>query len=74
MGKRVVWNESMLGYIREHYANEPACDIAEVLGISDKTVSVKAREMGLKKSPDFDKHSYCGRYTHKYGYKNNRLI
>ena len=69
MGKRVVWTKEMLNYIREHYPNEPACDIADVLGVVDTTVSNKAKEMGLKKSPDFDKRKFCGRYTHKYGYK-----
>ncbi len=71
MGKIVVWTEEMLNYIREHYPNEPASDIAEVLSVADTTVSNKAKEMGLKKSPTFNVHNYSGRYTHKYGFKNN---
>ena len=69
MGKRVTWTEEMLDYIRKHYPNEPAGDVAEALGITDTTVGKMAKKMGLKKSPDFDAHKYTGRYTHKYGYK-----
>lgn len=70
MGRRVLWTDAMLDYLRTHYADEPACDIADVLGVASTTVSNKARELGLVKSSSFDAHSYMGRYTHKYGYKN----
>lgn len=65
MNKRITWTEEKLRYLREHFAAEPACDIADALGCSTYTVSKKARELGLTKSPDFRRTSYIGRYVKK---------
>ena len=67
MRKKIT--SEMLDYIREHYADEPASDIADVLGVSGTTVSKLAKKMELKKSSGFNKHKYHGRYTHKGEYK-----
>ena len=65
----IIWTAEKLEYLRVHYADEPACDIADVLGVASTTVSNKAKELGLVKSSSFDVHRYMGRYTHKYSYK-----
>lgn len=60
------WTDAELSYLREHYANEPRCDIAYHLHLSDGTVKKKAIEMGLKKSASFSTASYAGRYVRNY--------
>ena len=57
------WTESDIAYLREHFPNEPAGDIADVLGCSDATVRDLARKLGIEKSPSFMRGAYSGRYV-----------
>ena len=43
------WSESMLDYLRRNYATTLNAEIAEHLGMSERTIIRKAREMGLEK-------------------------
>ena len=62
---KIDWTEEKLQYIREHYPTETAQDIADVLGCSDCTVNVKAKELGVCKAPSFRKSDFQGRYVKK---------
>ena len=62
---KIDWTEEKLQYIRYHYPTETAQDIADVLGCSDCTVNVKAKELGVSKSPSFRKSDFQGRYVKK---------
>lgn len=63
MGKRFEWTDEKIQYLMEHFPTETADDIADVIGCSDSTVSYKAKQLGLEKSPDFHKWNYIGRYV-----------
>ena len=63
MSKKFDWTEERLQYLIEHFPNECGADIADVIGCSATTVCVKARSLGLKKSPDFHTWNYMGRYV-----------
>ena len=63
MTKKFDWTEEKLAYLREHFPTDSADDIADVIGCSDSTVSLKAKQLGLEKSPDFHKWNYIGRYV-----------
>ena len=67
---KIDWTEEKLQYIREHYPTETAQDIADVLGCSDCTVNVKAKELGVVKAPTFRKSNFHGRYVKKGRLKN----
>lgn len=58
-----IWTEENLRYLREHYPTEAACDIADAIGCSSASVSVKARALGLTKDPSFKTSHFIGRYT-----------
>ena len=51
--KRHQWTDAELSYLRANYADMPCCDMKEVLGLNESTISKKARELGLQKSRDF---------------------
>lgn len=61
-----AWTGEELSYLMEHYPNEPTCDIAQHLRLSEGTVKKKADQMCLKKSPSYSKASYSGRYVRNY--------
>ena len=65
-GRRSKWSEDQVAYLREHYADEPTCDIAEYLGTSPGTVKRMAEELGLKKSDSFNRYGYAGRLVRNY--------
>ena len=60
------WSEESLSYLREHFAMTSSGDIADHLGISDTSVRNKARELGLEKSPEWNKQAYHNRYVSRY--------
>lgn len=62
MNNKIVWTESKLQYLIEHYPTDTANDIADVIGCSDFSVSRKAKELGIRKSPDFKRWNFIGRY------------
>jgi predicted transcriptional regulator len=64
--KKRPWSEYELNYLMEHFPHESAVDIGEHLGISNVMISNKAREMGLKKAPDYDRRKYDFRYVRNY--------
>lgn len=63
------WSNEEIAYLKEHYPFMPACDIADYLGVSNTTVSNKARELGLKKSESYNPKDFLCRHVKIY--KNN---
>lgn len=49
MKKGQEWTNSQLGYLKEHYPNERAEDIAVVIGKTKSSVQHKAHRLGIKK-------------------------
>lgn len=64
--ERIVWTDDMLEYLRKHFPTEPAGDIAEALGVSDTTIRLKARALGIEKSKDFKTKDYMYRIVKNY--------
>ena len=50
---RIFWNGNMLSMMRRHYHNTLNRELAEMLGVSERSVTRKAREMGLEKDKGF---------------------
>lgn len=65
-GSKLDWSEYQLNYLRNHFATMSASDIADELGISPSTISLKAKELGLVKSPSWSKKNYNNRYVSNY--------
>lgn len=68
-GRSTIWTEQSIRILREMYPTNCAQDIADVIGCSDCTVNYKAREMGLRKAPGYNRNDYCYRFTRKGRYK-----
>ena len=47
--------------LREHYPHLPTRAIAQALGVTERRVYAKAKNMGLKKTPEFLTSDYVGR-------------
>ena len=64
---RIFWNGNMLSIMRRHYHNTLNRELAEMLGVSERSVTRKAREMGLgypggfTKGMKFRGNQYTGR-------------
>jgi len=50
---RVFWSENMLSTLKRHYHNTINRELAEILGISQRCVGRKAKELDLKKDKEF---------------------
>lgn len=50
---RIFWNGNMLSIMRRHYHNTLNRELAEMLGVSERSVTRKVREMGLEKDKSF---------------------
>lgn len=50
---RIFWSRDMLDYLRQHYATTLNEELAGCLGVSVRTMIRKARELGLKKDPEW---------------------
>lgn len=50
---RIFWNGNMLSIMRRYYHNTINQELAEMLGVSERSVTRKARELGLEKDKDF---------------------
>lgn len=46
---RIFWNQQMLEFLSKNYATMLNSELAEWLGVSERTTVRKARELGLKK-------------------------
>ena len=64
-GKSKIWTDENLKTLRRLYPTMTAGDIADIIGCSDCTVSLKAKELGLKKDKGFATNNFYGRYTGK---------
>ena len=60
------WTDVELSYLSDHFPYEPVTDISYALGLSQPTVSKKARELGLVKSKDYSIRSFQHRYVKDY--------
>ena len=49
----IAWSENMLSLMRRHFATTTNDDMADMLGVSPRTVVRKARQMGLDKDKDW---------------------
>lgn len=75
MSNPIIWTAEKLEILRDLYPTTPANDIADRIGCSDCTVLKKAKELGLKRDPSFDRNHFIGRYTRnrgKYNIYSNR--
>ncbi|WP_369952372.1 HNH endonuclease signature motif containing protein [Ralstonia syzygii] len=61
MMPRRAWSEAELELLRQNYADSRAEDIARAVGRPVRVVYNKARQLGLKKSPEFYAGSQSGR-------------
>lgn len=54
-GKKVSihWNANMLSMLHRYYPNTKNTEVAELLGVSVKTLNRKVKELGLKKDADY---------------------
>lgn len=50
---RIYWNGNMLSILKRHFPYTRNEEVASMLGVSPRTVTRKARELGLEKDPDF---------------------
>ena len=50
---RIFWNGNMLSIMQRHYHNTINRELAEMLGVSERSVTRKARELGLEKDKEF---------------------
>lgn len=50
---RIFWNANMLSILHRYYPNTKNREIAEMLGVSPRTVTRKAHELHLEKSHEF---------------------
>lgn len=63
---KIDWSSGADAYIKAHYPYESAVDIADHLGMSDTTVSQRAKKLGLKKDKSYDRANYRNRYVKGY--------
>ena len=64
--RRYEWTPEKDDYLREHYPDEAACDIAEHLGTCYGVVKKRADELGLKKSEGFNTYQFHNRWVKDY--------
>lgn len=50
---RIHWSKDMLDYLRRHYSTTLNKEMSECLGVSQRTMIRKARELGLEKDPEW---------------------
>jgi hypothetical protein len=67
---RIFWNQTMLDYLRSHYATTKNEELSEWLGVSIRTIRRKARELGLEKDRQWltgvwDEHRTVAHIVHR---------
>ena len=55
---RILWTGNMLSLLKRYYPTTRNEELAELIGVSPRTVTRKARELGLVKDPDWLKEVY----------------
>jgi hypothetical protein len=55
---RIYWSKDMTDFLRRQYATTTNQELAECLGLSQRTITRKARELGLKKDADWLRDVY----------------
>lgn len=50
---RIYWSGNMISILQRHFPNTKTKEVAEMLGVSSRTVIRKARELGIEKDKDF---------------------
>lgn len=62
-GKKLYWTGDMLSIMHRYYPCTPDTEIAEMIGVSSRAVYLKAKELGLTKSKQYqyEYHSRTGR-------------
>lgn len=68
-GTSKIWTQEAVATLRRLFPNTPSQDIADEIGCSDSTVLYKARELGLKRNPDYHRNNFIGRYTGRGRYR-----
>lgn len=53
VSKRIYWTGDMLSTLRRYFSNTKTEEVAEMLGVSHRTVVRKARELNLEKDQSF---------------------
>ena len=53
--QKIYWDGNMLSVLRRYFPNTRNEEVAEMLGVSPRTVVRKARELGIYKDPGFCK-------------------
>lgn len=54
-GRKIFWTGQMLADLKEFFPVTENPEMADMLGVSESTMHRKARELGLKKDPDYIK-------------------
>ena len=49
----IYWTPNMLSILKRHFPNSPNSEVCEMLGIPERTMVRKARELGLYKSQEY---------------------
>jgi hypothetical protein len=50
---RIFWSKQMIDYLRRHFATTTNNELAGWLGVSERTMIRKARQLGLQKNPEW---------------------
>lgn len=50
---RIFWSPSMISYLQKHYPTTKNRELSEELGVSERTITRKARELGLNKDSEW---------------------
>lgn len=53
LSRRIFWSKQMLDDLKRLYATTKNEDLVDILGVSQRTVIRKARELGLQKDPEW---------------------
>lgn len=49
----IYWTPNMISILKRHYPNSPNSEVCEMLGVSERTMNRKARELGLSKTQEY---------------------
>ena len=63
---RYEWTPERDAYLKEHYPDEAACDVAEHLGTSYGVIKKRADLLGIRKSESFSTYQFHNRWVKDY--------